>query len=113
LISVIRDDLEKAIGNLRVRCASIEREVDEVDAGDLGRRRFRVYIRALLRCQPQIDDGCEPHLLDPGYRCWRYGAGACDGGFHLSKVRDPRDRGFLDLGLRDRNGDSDYKDGTY
>src|SRR6266853_3317586 len=84
-----RDCLDKGIGDRGVRCISVEWEVHEVDAGSLGCRRFTVDVGSLFVCQPQIDDGCEPHLLDPGHRSRCYRTGTRHGCLHLSEVGDP------------------------
>src|ERR1019366_3701274 len=91
LIAGFRDGFDKLIGYRGVGCASVERDVYEVDASGFGCGWFPVDVRPRFGGEPQVDDGCEPHLLDPGYRARRSGAGARDGGFHLRKVGDPRD----------------------
>jgi hypothetical protein len=111
LIARFCDDFEKAIGHRRVRRGSIEREVHEVNAGSFGGRRFRIDISAFFGVQPEVDNGREPHLLDPGYCGWRDGAGARDGCLHLGEVGDPLDGRFLDLGLPDGNGSAERDDG--
>jgi hypothetical protein len=105
------DGFDKLVGDRGVRHSSIERKMHEVDASSLGCRRFSVDVGSRFIRQPQIDDGCESHLLDTGYRCRRYRARACDGCLHLSEVGNPRHSGFLDLGLSDDNRSSNRNDG--
>ena len=106
-----RDCFDKAIGHCRIGRAPVEWDVYESDAGRLGFRSLGINVGPLFGGQPQVDDGCEPHVLDSGRGTWFYRAGACDGGLHLREVGDPFDCRFLNLGLCGGDGNADRDGG--
>src|SRR5438067_13499223 len=81
------DRVEELVGNRRIRLLSVERDVVEADVSGLRGRGFGIDIRALLGRQPQVDDRCEPELLDlgDGFRLRR--AAARDGCLEPGEVR--------------------------
>src|SRR5712691_165799 len=86
------DRLHKLVSRRGIGCGAAERDVVVANVGGFRSSGLCFQVRVWLAGLPQVDDRCETHLLDFGYRLGAGRAGASDRRLQAIEISDALNR---------------------